>query len=134
MLNKTLDPAISAGASLFMNQSGLDLLDQLVDGNDRPLLQPDPTLATAYRVKGRPVVVIPNGLFADTDGNTKTQIGIGGGREWLTFFRRMPFELATTNIGGDAWRFNNTEVRGIMRCATVVMDAAAMGLLHVTLP
>jgi HK97 family phage major capsid protein len=134
MLNKTLDPAVSAGASLFMNQSGLDLLDQLEDGTGRPLLQPDPSQATAFRVKGRPVVVMPNALFADTDTNLKTQIAIGDGREFLTFFRRMPFEMSTTNIGGDAWRFNNTEVKGVMRADTVVMDASAMGLLHITLP
>jgi HK97 family phage major capsid protein len=134
MLNKTLDPAVSAGAAIFLNQSGLDLLDQLDDGLGRPMLQPDPTLATGFRVKGRPVVTIPTTQFADTDTNTKTQIAIGDGREWLTFFRRMPFEMSATTIGGDAWRFNNTEVRGILRADAKVMDAAAMGLLHITLP
>jgi len=134
MLNKTLDPAVSAGANIFMNQSGLDLLDSFEDGVGRPLLQPDPTLATGFRIKGRPVVVIPTSLFADTDTSTKTQIAIGDGREWLTFFRRMPYELSATNVGGDAWRFNNTEVRGIMRLDAKVMDASSMGLLHITLP
>jgi len=134
MLNKTLDPAVSAGATLFMNQSGLDLLDQLDDDIGRPLLQPDPSLATAFRVKGRPVVVIPTTLFADTDTSTKTQIAIGDGRQWLTYFRRMPYEMSATTIGGDAWRYNNTEIRGIMRADAKVMDASSMGLLHITLP
>jgi HK97 family phage major capsid protein len=134
MLNKTLDPAISAGASIFMNQTGLDFFDQLEDGNARPLLQPDPSQETEYRIKGRSVVVLPDALFANTDTNTKTQVAIGDGRQWLTFFRRMPFEMASTNIGGDAWRYNNTEVRGVMRADAKVMDASAMGLLHITLP
>jgi HK97 family phage major capsid protein len=134
MLNKTLDPAVSAGASIFCNQTGLDLMDQLEDGVGRPMLQPDPSLATGYRVKGRPVVVIPTAQFADTDASTKTQIGIGDGREWLTFFRRLPFEMSATTIGGDAWRYNNTEVRGILRADAKVMDSGAMGLLHIALP
>lgn len=134
LLNKTLDVAISVGASIYCNQSGLDLMDQLEDGVGRPLLQPDPSLATAFRVKGRPVVVIPTAQFADTDGSTKTQIAIGDGREWLTHFRRQPFAMDATTVGGDAWRFNNTEVRGIMRFDDVVMDASAMHILHITLP
>ena len=134
LLNKTLDPAVSAGASIFMNQSGLDMLDQMEDGQGKPILQPDNTLATGNRIKGRPVVVIPTALFADTDTSTKTQIAIGDGREWLTFFSRMPFEMDATTIGGDAWRYHNTEVRGIMRADAKVMDASSMGLLHITLP
>ena len=50
-LNVTLDPAISATAHFVTNQDGFNALDQLVDGNKRPLLQPDPTgccLAAAF--------------------------------------------------------------------------------------
>jgi HK97 family phage major capsid protein len=133
-LNKTLDPAISAGASLFVNQSGLDLLDQLQDGVGRPLLQPDPQSDINFRVKGRPVVVLSDTEWANTDTNTKTRIAIGGGREFITYFRRSTMELATTAIGGDAWRKNNTEVRGIMRADAKVADSGAMTVLSVTLP
>jgi len=132
-LNKTLNPAISVVAKIYVNQYGLDLLDQLDDGMGRPLLQPDPSQATAFRVKGRPVVVVPDAQWANTDTNTKIYIGIGDGREFLTFFRRMPYELSATNIGGDAWRYNNTEVRGILRADCKVMDADAFDLLHITL-
>jgi len=134
MLNKTLDPAISAVASLIVNQDGLDLLDQLEDGTGRPLLQPDVALATGFRVKGRPVVVVPTAQLANFGGNTRTPIYIGDGTAWLTHFRRQPYAMDATTVGGDAWRYNNTEVRGIMRFGDVVMDAAAMHCLDVTLP
>ena len=134
MLNKTLDPAVSASASIICNQTGLDFLDQLEDGVGRALLQPDVTLATGFRVKGRPVVVVPDANLANFNANLRTGFWIGDGREWLTHFRRQPYAMDATTIGGDAWRYNNTEVRGIMRFDDVVFDALAMDLLDVTLP
>ena len=134
ILNKTLDPAMSANAVIICNQNGLDLLDQLEDGIGRPLLQPDPGSATAFRVKGRPVVCVPTAYLADIASNTQTPFYIGDGHAWLTHFRRQPFAMDSTTVGGDAWRFNDTEVRGIMRFDDVVFDVNAMYCLDVTLP
>ncbi len=134
VLNKALDPAISAASSVFCNQSGFDLLDQLEDGTGKPLLQPDPSNEIVKRLKGRPVVVVPSSNWADTNSNTKTRIAIGDGREFCTLFRRSAFEMAATSIGGDAWRKNNTEIRGIMRADVTSVDPDAMVLLSVTLP
>jgi HK97 family phage major capsid protein len=133
-LNKTLDPAVSASASIFTNQSGLEVMDQLEDGTGRPLLQPDVTNETAFRVKGRPVVVLPDTHWANLSAAARSRIAIGDGRAYATLFRRSAFEMAATTIGGDAWRYNNTEVRGIMRADAVEMDASAMKLLTVVLP
>jgi HK97 family phage major capsid protein len=132
-LNKTLDPNISASATIFTNQSGLDVLDQLDDGTGRPLLQPDVSNATEFRIKGREVVVLSDAQWA-IKSSTIARVAIGDGRQLLTFFRRAAFEMAATTIGGDAWRYNNTEVRGIMRADVVKMDSAAMSVLDVTLP
>jgi HK97 family phage major capsid protein len=132
-LNKTLDPDIAAGATIFTNQSGLDVLDQLDDGTGRPLLQPDVSNATEFRVKGRELVVLSDAQWPLKTG-TKARVAIGDGRQLLTFFRRQAFEMAATTIGGDAWRLNNTEVRGIMRADVVTMDADAMSVLDVTVP
>ena len=75
LLNKTLDPAISATATILTNQDGYDYLDGLVDSNGRPLLQPDPTNATATIFKGRQVKVAPNSILPTktitTTGATK---------------------------------------------------------------
>lgn len=133
-LNKTLDPAFSASASLFTNQSGLDVLDQLDDGTGRPLLQPDPSSPTAFRVKGRPVVVLSDAHWPNMTGPARSRIAIGDGAEYATLFRRNAFEFASTNVGGSAWRSNSTEVRGIARLDCEAVDAGAMTVLKVTLP
>lgn len=130
-LNKTLDPAFSASASLFTNQTGLDILDQLDDGTGRPLLQPDPSNATAFRVKGRPVVVLSDAHWANVSTPTRARVAIGDGREFVTLFRRAAFEFASTTIGGSAWRSNSTEVRGIARLDVETVDADAMCLLRI---
>jgi HK97 family phage major capsid protein len=133
-LNKTLDPAISAGAVIFTNQSGFDLMDQLDDGTGRPLLQPDPTSEIVKRALGRQVVVLSDTHWANLATPARARFAIGDGREYCTFFRRAGLEMAATTIGGGAWRGNNTEVRAIMRADVVAVDASAMATLAVTLP
>jgi HK97 family phage major capsid protein len=128
-LNITLDPVISAGANIFTNQKGFDLLDQELDGEGRPILQPDPSAPTSYRLMGRPVVVVPTTQWANMTSTDRARMAIGDGKQFCTLFRRSPLEMASSNIGGDAWRKNNTEVRAIYRIDEVAMDASAMVLL-----
>lgn len=45
------------------NQDGFNALDQLVDGNKRPLLQPDPTGSTGKLLFGRGITVVSNGIL-----------------------------------------------------------------------
>jgi HK97 family phage major capsid protein len=132
-LNVTLDPAFSALAGMFTNQTGLDLMDSLVDGDGRPMLQPDPSNATALRVKGRPVVVLSDAHWANMSGPSKVRIAIGYGQEYCTLFQRSALEFASTTVGGKAWRSNSTEVRGIARLDCQEIDAAAMAVLKITL-
>ena len=42
-----------------------------------------------------------------------------------TLFRKRGLEVAATNIGGDAWATDSTELRGIMRLDAKTMDTAA---------
>lgn len=131
-LNKELDPAISALASVILNQSGFDILDNLLDGNDRPLLQPDPTNATVKRFAGRPLHAVSYAAMADvTTGEgasavTTTDLFIGDGKEFATLFRCGGYELASTDVGGNAWRTDSTEFRGIVRLGVSKFDAGAM--------
>lgn len=131
-LNKDLDPAISALASVILNQSGFDILDNLLDGNDRPLLQPDPTNATVKRFSGRPLHAVSYATMADvTSGSgasasTTTDLFIGDGKEFATLFRCGGYELASTDIGGNAWRTDSTELRGIARLGVSKFDTGAM--------
>lgn len=131
-LNKGLDPAISAGANVIMNVDAFDVLDQLMDGNDRPLLQPDPTNATIMRIKGRPIHSVSRRTLANvTTGSgssavTTSDLFIGDGKEFATLFRCGAFELSSTDIGGNAWRTDSTELRGITRLGVSKFDAEAM--------
>lgn len=135
-LNKGLDPDVAASASVFVNQTGFDLLDQLVDGTGRPIMQPDPVNATLMRIKGRPVVQLADRLWPNLTAGTPdyARMLVGDGRELTTFFRRAALEMAATTIGGDSWRKNNTEVRAIMRAVAKTVDAAAGVLLKVAIP
>ena len=131
-LNVELDPAISAISTIITNQSGYDALDQLQDDMKRPLLQPDPTSATVNRFKGRPVHAVSDATLANvTSGSgasevTRADLFIGDGKEFATLFRCGGFELASTDIGGNAWKTDSTEVRGIVRLGVTKFDEGAM--------
>ena len=126
ILNKTLDPAISASAVIITNQTGFDALDQLVDDMGRGLLQPDPTNATLLRMYGRQVVKVSDAQLPNLSTNTYAPFFIGDPREFATLFSKDGFEVASTDIGGDAWAKDSTEVRGIVRLGVSKFDTAAI--------
>ena len=131
ILNKTLDPAISASAVILTNQSGFDALDQLVDEMGRGLLQPDPTNATMMRMYGRRVVAVSDAQLPNT--SNKPEFFIGDFREFATLFRKDGFEVASTDIGGNAWATDSTEVRGIARMCVSKFDTGAAVRRQLTL-
>ena len=134
LLNVSLDPAISATAHFIVNQDGFNALDQLLDANKRPLLQPDPSAAAGKMLFGRPVSVVSNGTLASkTDTATTAPIYFGDFTQYATLFRRQPMELASTDVGGSAWRTNSTEVRAITRLDAQVFDSAAAAAVTLTL-
>ena len=126
ILNKTLDPAISASAVIVTNQTGFDALDQLVDDMGRGLLQPDPTNATLLRLFGRRVVKVSDAQLPNLSTNTYAPFHIGDMKEFATLFRKEGFEVASTNIGGNAWATDSTEVRGLTRLGVSKFDTAAV--------
>lgn len=65
-INKDLDPGVLFGTVVVTNQDGFDYLDDEVDENGRPILQPDPTEPTKKEFKGYPVVVFSNGMLPST--------------------------------------------------------------------
>ena len=138
-LNVGLDPAISTLAAIICNQNGFDALDQLTDDNGRPMLQPDPTNATRQNVKGRPVHAVSNAVMGNTtngSGQTATttaDLFIGYGKEFATLFHCGSYELASTDIGGNAWRTDSTELRGIARLGVSKFDTGAMLRRSITL-
>ena len=126
ILNKSLDPAISAAAVVITNQTGFDCLDQLVDDTGRGLLQPDPTNATQKKIFGRNIRVMSDAQLPNLSTNTYAPFYIGDMKEFATLFHKGTFEVASTDVGGDAWVKDLTEVRGIARLGVSKFDTAAV--------
>ena len=126
ILNVSLDPAISAAAVVITNQTGFDCLDQLVDDTGRGLLQPDPTNATQKKLFGRNIRVMSDAQLPNLSTNTYAPFYIGDMKEFATLFHKGTFEVASTDIGGDAWVKDLTEVRGIARLGVSKFDTAAV--------
>lgn len=135
VLNVDLDPAISLSSTIITNQDGFQWLDEQEDGNQRPLLQDDITQPGKKLFKGRPIVVVSNRTLPSTGTSTiKAPFIVGNFKELMVMFNRGVYELASTNIGGDAWRRDTTELRTIIRDDYVKWDgeAAVFGQLTIS--
>lgn len=133
VLNVALDPAISDLAVLITNQDGYNYLDGLADTNGRPLLQPDPTAPGRTLLAGHRIVALSNAQLPSGGDGAKCPLYIGSGEQYMTLFARSQMELSSTDVGGDAWSTNSTELRGIVRLATAVYDSAAMVKREITI-
>ncbi|WP_125115968.1 phage major capsid protein [Agathobaculum sp. Marseille-P7918] len=131
LVNVTLDPIFGVSASFLTNQSGFNFLDSLEDGNGRPLLQVNPADRTQYMVGGRAVHVVSDAVLPN---NTTAPLYVGDFMSFGTLFRRQAMEIASTNVGGNAWNTNSTEVRAITRLDAKQFDAAAVAAGKITLP
>lgn len=120
-LNKTLDPAISATASIVTNQSGLEWLDECVDKNGRPLLSIDLVDANVRRFKGKPVIVFPDAILSETN---KIPFYIGSFADAIAFFDRQQVSVAVSEEAG--FTRNATYIRAIERFDAKLVDAEAL--------
>jgi HK97 family phage major capsid protein len=127
-LNKTLDPAISANATIFTNQSGYDYLDQLEDSQKRPLLNPDVTAPGQYRYRGRQIVVLKDTLLP-CDASALPFL-VGSLSDFATFFDRIGVEMAISTEA--LFTKYATAMRVVERFDVVKTDANAMVLLNYT--
>lgn len=135
VLNVDLDPAFSLSSSIITNQDGFQWLDEQEDGNKRPLLQDDITQPGKKIFKGRPIIVLANRTLPSIGTATvKAPLIVGNFKELAVLFNRGTYELASTNIGGDAWRRDTTELRTITRDDCVKWDesAAVFGKLTIS--
>lgn len=137
VLNVDLDPAISRGAVLLTNQDGFNWLDEQVDQQGRDLLQPDPTQPTRKLFKGRPVEVVSNKTLPSTvlpDESIMAPLFIGNLKQLAVLFTTGRAELASTKVGGEAWRRDSTEMRLISRDDVKKWDenAAVFGHLAIS--
>lgn len=130
MKNKNLDPAFIAGMSYITNQDGFNFLDTLTDNDGRPLLQPNVAAGTGYMFAGKPIHVLSNSHLASAD---TTPIYMGDFKQFGTLFRRAVMSIKSTDVGGDAWSNDTTEVRAITRLDAQKFDdkAAVAGKITV---
>lgn len=141
VINKKLDPVISAESIIITNQSGLDFLDQLTDTSGRPLLQPDITGESTLMFKNKEVIMVSDKNLPSrevtTAGDKKGMyhpIFIGNGKEFMAIFKRSAIEVASTTQGGNAWATNSTEFRAIMRLDSQIMDEKAFVSREIFVP
>lgn len=120
-LNKTLDPAIAANASIVTNQSGLEWLDECVDKNGRPLLSMDLVDANVRRFKGKPVIVFPDSILSETN---KIPFYVGSFADAIAFFDRQQVSVAVSEEAG--FTRNATYIRAIERFDAKLVDAEAL--------
>ncbi|WP_427340643.1 phage major capsid protein [Caloranaerobacter sp. DY30410] len=125
-INVTLDPMLSAGAVILTNQDGFQYLDTLEDTNGKPLLQTDITKPSKKMFAGKTVIVVPNTVLA-TKGTTtkKAPMIVANFTDLITMFERQGHQIASTNIGGTAFRKDRTEIRVIEREDVKLIDTAA---------
>ena len=139
-INVTLDPIFSNSAIILTNQDGYQYLDTLEDNNGRPLMQVDITNPSGRVFAGKRVHVVSNATLPTAKsgdvGSEKyaAPIFVGNIPEYIKMFERKGHEIASTNIGGTAFRKNRTEMRVIEREDVVTVDEAAVvhGTLDVT--
>lgn len=139
-INVTLDPIFSNSAIILTNQDGYQYLDTLEDNNGRPLMQVDITNPSGRVFAGKRVHVVSNATLPTTKSGSvgsekySAPIFVGNIPEYIKMFERKGHEIASTNIGGTAFRKNRTEMRVIEREDVVTVDEAAVvhGTLDVT--
>lgn len=132
LLNAGLNTAHSKRATILTNSFGYDVMDNWVDGQGRPLLVPDPKTGDFSRFKNRPVE------YADPDLIPAVKIGegeqavsynpiyVGNLKAFATLFLRQGTRIRATDIGGDAWDTDSTEIRCLCRMDCQTVDEGAV--------
>lgn len=120
-----LNTAYSRTATILTNQNGYAAMDGWEDKNGRSLLVPNPADPAVNRFQGRQVVYGDNDIIPDE--SKSIPIYIGSFQAVGTLFVRKGIELATTDVGGDAWASDSVEMRAVCRmCAMSVNPKAAI--------
>ena len=132
LVNTELDPMIASGASYLTNQTGFNFLDTLEDAQGRPLLQPNPVQPSQYMIGGRVVHVVSDAVLPNAATPT-TPLYVGDFEAFGTLFRRQTMQIDSTDVGGNAWNTNSTEVRANTRLDAVTTDDEAVVAAKISL-
>lgn len=127
-VNVTLGAAYAGTSKIYTNDDGVDLLDNLVDTNGRPLLNPIPTepkkLQLSVGARVIEIVNVPNSVLKTT--GKKIPFVVGDLHEAIKRFDRQSLEIKGSDIASvgslNAFSQNLTLFRGIMRDDTKLKD------------
>lgn len=128
VVNVTLGAAYASTSKIYTNDDGVDLLDNLVDTNGRPLLNPIPTepkkLQLSVGARVIEIVNVPNSVLKTT--GKKIPFVVGDLHEAIKRFDRQSLEIKGSDIASvgslNAFSQNLTLFRGIMRDDTKLKD------------
>lgn len=128
LLNTGLNTAHSKRATILTNSFGYDVMDNWVDGQGRPLLVPDPKTGDFSRFKNRPVEYADPDLISavEVEGTSYNPIYVGNLKAFATLFLRQGTRIRATDIGGDAWDTDSTEIRCLCRMDCQTVDEGAV--------
>lgn len=132
ILNKDLEDIDSDNIVIFTNADGYDYVDGLEDSNKKPYLQPDVTKASGYTFLGKEIVKVPAKFLTNVVGEDtveRTPFIIGDLKLLYTMFDRKNMSIESTKIGGNAWRQDKTEVKGIFRFDGRLVDKKSVKIL-----
>lgn len=124
MILTGVDPAIAPTSRFLTNQSGFAVLAKVKDAMGNYLVQRDVTQPDKYLIDGKQVTVVADRWLPDVSGSHP--LYFGDFKQAITLFDRQSMSLMTTNVGGQAWRTNTTEVRVIDRFDVETTDADAI--------
>lgn len=91
-INKDLDPSCKHDGVVVTNQSGWAYLDDEVDGNGRPILQPNPANATEKLFQNLVVHVFPDAQLPNID-ETHAPVIYGSTKAGATFVEHQNIEF-----------------------------------------
>ena len=136
-LNVTLGQAFRPTSKIYTNDNGLQFLDTLIDGNNRPLLAPSPTepmkMVLAVGPTTVPIVVLPNSDFPNlTEG---IPFIVGDLNEGFVLWDRRQITLTqskTASVDGyNAFEQGGLLIRADERADYTVRDANAFVLGYI---
>lgn len=130
-LNVTLGSVYKPTSKIFVNDDGLNYIDGLVDGQGRPLLNPDPTAPAQMRLRVGanviPIVNVPNAFLPTVEG--VAPIIMGDLKEGITLFDRQLLSMKRSDDAAitsfNAFEEGGTLFRGIEREDVVEVDGDA---------
>ncbi|XZJ30841.1 phage major capsid protein [Clostridium perfringens] len=133
VFNKDLEDLASDNINIFTNADGYDFLDGMTDKKGTPYLKSDVTKPGKLVFDGKNTVKVPSKFLKNVTDDSVTRVPfiIGDLKALYTLYDRKKMSIESTRIGGDSWRKNNTELKGVFRFDGQLVDKAAVKILLV---